>query len=67
MKSPQDSRILKKLDILSKVFQILIEVLFVKGLILKIAVCAGEKSGDALGYDLLLDLKKNNDSYILLA
>ena len=29
---------------------------------MKIAVCAGEKSGDALGYDLLLDLKKNNDS-----
>ena len=26
---------------------------------MKIAVCAGEKSGDALGHELLLDLKKN--------
>jgi lipid-A-disaccharide synthase len=26
---------------------------------LKIAVCAGEKSGDALGYELLVDLKEN--------
>ena len=26
---------------------------------MKIAVCAGEKSGDALGYELLVDLKKN--------
>jgi len=26
---------------------------------LKIAVCAGEKSGDALGYELLVDLKQN--------
>ena len=30
--------------------------------ILKIAVCAGEKSGDALGYELLVDLKKNNSN-----
>jgi lipid-A-disaccharide synthase len=29
---------------------------------LKIAVCAGEKSGDALGQELLVDLKKNNDN-----
>ena len=29
---------------------------------MKIAVCAGEKSGDALGQELLVDLKKNNDS-----
>ena len=27
---------------------------------MKIAVCAGEKSGDALGYELLYDLNKNN-------
>ena len=26
---------------------------------MKIAVCAGEKSGDALGYELLVDLKEN--------
>ena len=26
---------------------------------MKIAVCAGEKSGDALGHELLIDLKKN--------
>ena len=26
---------------------------------MKIAVCAGEKSGDALGHELLVDLKKN--------
>ena len=29
---------------------------------MKIAVCAGEKSGDALGYELLQDLKQNIDS-----
>ena len=29
---------------------------------MKIAVCAGEKSGDALGYELLRDLKQNIDS-----
>ena len=29
---------------------------------MKIAVCAGEKSGDALGYELLIDLKKNNSN-----
>ena len=29
---------------------------------MKIAVCAGEKSGDALGHELLVDLKKNNDN-----
>tara|TARA_B100000035_G_scaffold207438_1_gene177439 strand:+ start:170 stop:1285 length:1116 start_codon:yes stop_codon:yes gene_type:complete len=29
---------------------------------LKIAVCAGEKSGDALGHELLVDLKKNHDN-----
>ena len=26
---------------------------------MKIAVCAGEKSGDALGHELLVDLKEN--------
>ena len=26
---------------------------------MKVAVCAGEKSGDALGHELLVDLKKN--------
>ena len=26
---------------------------------MKIAVCAGEKSGDALGHELLVDLKDN--------
>ena len=29
---------------------------------MKIAVCAGEKSGDALGFELLQDLKQNIDS-----
>ena len=29
---------------------------------MKVAVCAGEKSGDALGQELLIDLKKNNDN-----
>ena len=29
---------------------------------MKIAVCAGEKSGDALGQELLADLKKNNEN-----
>ena len=29
---------------------------------MKIAVCAGEKSGDALGHELLIDLKKNLDN-----
>ena len=29
---------------------------------MKIAVCAGEKSGDVLGYELLQDLKQNIDS-----
>ena len=28
---------------------------------MKIAVCAGEESGDALGHELLIDLKKNNN------
>ena len=28
---------------------------------MKIAVCAGEKSGDALGQELLADLKRNNE------
>ena len=27
---------------------------------MKVAVCAGEESGDALGHELLIDLKKNN-------
>ncbi len=26
---------------------------------MKIAVCAGEESGDALGHELIVDLKKN--------
>ena len=29
---------------------------------MKIAVCAGEKSGDLLGYNLLKELKRDNDS-----
>ena len=29
---------------------------------MKIAVCAGEKSGDALGHELLIDLKENIDN-----
>ncbi|RCL41677.1 MAG: lipid-A-disaccharide synthase [Gammaproteobacteria bacterium] len=33
---------------------------------MKVAVCAGEKSGDTLGHDLLKDLKKNNDSITVI-
>ena len=29
---------------------------------MKVAVCAGEKSGDILGHDLIEDLRRNNDS-----
>ena len=30
---------------------------------MKIAVCAGEKSGDALGHELLIDLKENIENF----